>query len=290
MDEDNTSHVLTPRGWWFGLSLCINDAVRAKVGRSWNEDLITESILSRLTHDFAAVELLGPDGGPRATPYRMAWDAFKLSGTMEHAHGDIAILVKQTFANGRYLVGVAFLEAKRLYRDSQQFNGLDRSQLERQLGASSAHRLLLYDWNPVDLEVEETLALQMQEAGQDATEMAVCLPTAVALGVQDADRDLYPYALPLSYVLTTRYLQGMELDTHPPTVGGPSEFIEKRGGVKFLCVADVSHTMDYRPEPNTKLSSELANRYERLSYDAGTQKAVQKPPRSGGDQSMGGMS
>jgi hypothetical protein len=125
--------------WVWSVEHAIVSAVANCAPRAWNENHITYSWIDAVRKTQPNV---GVTGWPR--PFQIARDAFKADGPLEESNGDVAVLVKQTFPNRKELIGVAFLEAKRIY-DSGRFDKLDWKQLNRQAANSASHRLLLYD-------------------------------------------------------------------------------------------------------------------------------------------------
>lgn len=248
--------------WLLGIHDQINKSVLAKKGRHWREDGISERILEDLVSSFSFVEVEAPLG-----VHKIAWDAFKLSGKPEHRAGDIAVLVKFSYPNGNEKEGVAFLEAKRIYPNSGEFDKLSTEQLTRHLSFTHAHRTLLYDHHPTEGHYQN-LELQYYCA-QCHTEhfrenYASTLSTELAISLDDKSRALLNYSLPLSYILTTRYLKGFELDYSPNAVKTAKGFLDEneRGGVNFLLVAHVSFDVDLTPEPRQILIND--DHYRRI--------------------------
>lgn len=248
--------------WLLGIHSQINKSVLAKAGRHWREDGISERILEDLVGSFSFVEIEAPLG-----VQKIAWDAFKLSGTPEHKAGDIAVLVKFSFANGKEKEGVAFLEAKRTYPKSGEFEQLKKEQLEKHLSFTHAHRTLLYDYQSTEghyqnLELQYYCAVCHHEHFHES--YASTLSTEQTILLDDKSRDLLNYSLPLSYILTTRYLKGFELDYSPNAVKIAKGFLDEneRGGVNYLLVAHVSFDMDLTPDPRKILIND--NHYRRL--------------------------
>lgn len=248
--------------WLLGIHSQINKSVLAKKGRHWREDGISERILEDLVVLFPSVEVEAPLG-----VQKIAWDAFKLSGTPEQKAGDIAVLVKFSFANGNEKEGVAFLEAKRSYPKSGEFEQLKIEQLEEHLSFTHAHRTLLYDYQSTEghyknLELQYYCAACYHE--NFCENYASTLSTEQTISLDDKSRDLLNYSLPLSYILTTRYLKGFELDYSSNAVNIAKGFLDEneRGGVKFLLVAHVSFDMDLEPKPSNILIND--NHYQRI--------------------------
>jgi hypothetical protein len=248
--------------WLLEIHSQINKSVLAKKGRHWREDGISERILEDLVGLFPFVEVVAPLGAQK-----ISWDAYKLSGTPEHRAGDIAVIVKFSFANGNEKEGVAFLEAKRTFPKSGKFDQLKIKQLEEHLSFTHAHRTLLYDYQSTEGHYQN-LKLQYYCAAchheSFCENYASTLSTEQAILLDDKSRDLLNYSLPLSYILITRYLKGFELDYSPNAVKMAKGFLDEneRGGTKFLLVAHVSFDMDLEPEPRKILIND--NHYRRI--------------------------
>ncbi|MDM5149251.1 hypothetical protein [Aeromonas salmonicida] len=248
--------------WLLEIHSQINKSVLTKKGRHWREDGISERILEDLVGLFPFVEVEAPLG-----VQKIAWDAFKLSGTPEHRAGDIAVLVKFSFANGNEKEGVAFLEAKRTYPKSGAFEKLKIEQLEEHLAFTHAHRTLLYDYQSTEghfqnLELQYYCAACHHEPFRE--NYASTISTEQTISLDDQSRDLLNYSLPLSYILTTRYLKGFELDYSPNAVKMAKGFLDEneRGGINFLLVAHVSFDINLEPEPRKILIND--NHYRRI--------------------------
>ena len=236
--------------WLLNIHNQINKSIFAKIGRNWREDGISEKILEDLASSFPLVEVEGPLG-----VQKIAWDAYKLSGKPERSAGDIAVLVKFSYPNGNEKEGVAFLEAKRIYPKSGEFEQLSTQQLTHHLSFTHAHRTLLYDHQSteghyINLESQYYCAACHTEDFRE--NYASTLPTEQAISLDEKTRNLLNYSLPLSYILITRYLKGFELDYSSSAVKMAKGFLDEneRGGVKFLLVAHVS--FDAKLEPNPK--------------------------------------
>ena len=252
---------LSAGAWLLGIHRQINKSVLAKKGRHWREDGISERILEDLVDKFSLVEVDAPLG-----VQTIAWDAFKLSGTPENRAGDIAVIVKFSYPNGTEKEGVAFLEAKRTYTSSGEFDQLSTEQLERHLTFTHAHRTLLYDYESTEGHFQN-LELQYYCAAchkEDFLENhASTLSTEQAISLDDKSRNLLNWSLPLSYILITRYLKGFELDYSPDAVNMAKGFLDlnERGGINFLLVAHVSFDVDLTPEPRQIL---INSHYQRI--------------------------
>lgn len=230
----------------------INDSIQSKKTRGWSEDGITERILEDLTSNLPAVTIQTATGHSHIS---MAWDAYKLSGALEYNFGDIAFLVRLSFANGVHKEGVAFLEAKRIYKKSKRYDWLNQKQLDAHLKNTHAHRTLLYDYEDTLLHLDN-IELQYYCQGLNYSPLdknyAHTLHSEHVLSLNDRSRKLYENSLPLSFIITTRYLKGFELDFSANSVSRAKGYLDKegRGGIRYLVVAHVSMNPEIEPFPD----------------------------------------
>lgn len=86
----------------------IRSVVQDTFPRPWTEDYLSENLVKKLTKTINGVKIVDLE-----RPFDLKCDAFKLKGTCEQTHGDIAILVVFESWEGEKLEGVGFLEAKK---------------------------------------------------------------------------------------------------------------------------------------------------------------------------------
>jgi hypothetical protein len=235
--------------WVWSVESAITSSVTDCSPRAWNEDHITYSWIDAIRK---TKKYIGMTSWPR--PFHVAWDAFKADGALEESNGDVAFLVKQTFPNKSELVGVAFLEAKRVY-DSGRFEKLNWKQLNLQAANSSSNRLLLYDNTDVSLNwlwqcpaifpfphmhpfFDEWYHYAERYIGRFTTRASVCLPQH-AIAYRQKTRELHDLAVPLSHQMCLRYFLGQDLDYNPRLVSEVSKGVA--GGVDYLVVAHVRY-------------------------------------------------
>ena len=94
----------------------IDSAIKSCSPRSWDENIITDQILRALTQS----PLLKVSQAP-PLHIKFAFDAFKQKGKLETNYWDIAFIVNVTLPNGNFTTGIAFLEAKRFYKNSNSY-------------------------------------------------------------------------------------------------------------------------------------------------------------------------
>lgn len=170
----------------------IEGAIVACYPDDWQEEnFITRSWLRALRDQCGRKPLRWHNG------VSFIFDCQKMTGSLEHAHGDIGILVKISAPGGASMTGLATLEAKRTYpgRAGFKYPELKRPQLERQLAHSAQHRLVLYSHAPTT----------------DNTMHAVTLPSQVGLLCIDDAQVMEGAGVSLGSQIV-RYLQGWDLD------------------------------------------------------------------------------
>lgn len=212
--------------WVADVENTVSGAVSSCAARDWDEDFITRTWLRAIIAKYPHVEITDlPD------TFRVQWDAFKATGSTEHKHGDVAILVRLKFRHGDHLEGVAFLEAKRIYKTS--YDAIKWPQLKYHAFNTANHRLLLYDDKPLDWPYG--LGFWPWRFGRVH---AFCLPSVHALALGSTGRDLNDISQPLSWQLCCRYLRGLDLDYSKPLFEAVKQAIP--AGVNYLIVANVS--------------------------------------------------
>lgn len=216
--------------WHLDMNREINAAMSNIDPRDWSqEDFITRTILRRLRDAFPNTKLIHDKvmGGN----VRVCWDIFKNTNKLniEPTHGDIGLLIQMEFKNNTILEGVAFMEAKRLYPQSNRFESLDFDQLKRLVTNSAHHRTVFYDARP----------------GFFNDAQAYGMPSQHVIAIDDdSSTELLPYSEYLSYILTNRYLQGYELDYSKDSISNLKNAATDTGGVKYLVVAQASAISD----------------------------------------------
>ncbi|HEY8929582.1 MAG TPA: hypothetical protein VIM55_10355 [Mucilaginibacter sp.] len=137
------------------------------------------------------------------------WRSFKNRGKQETSFGDIALIVNIQFSSGETLKGVACLEAKRDF-DSENFESIDLSQLERIHGNAPYAHVLLY--------THQAERLQKKFPDGDTwrshfwvTPVNTAKPLLQQLQPGD-NRNVLRTAFPFTMFLTARIFWGLDLD------------------------------------------------------------------------------
>ena len=193
------------------IELLINDLVQENSALNWDEDFLTRKLLAAIKEklDGSIISELG-NKVIFLTP-------FKLKKTLENKYGDIAIIVKINYDDGDSLNGVAFLEAKRKYKESGHYDAIHWGQLKRIYGYAPHSQLLLYDYR--DITDFAPNALVSRKNPTDSNPMLqipvtkfVVAPINKVLQLKHKSEKLYKLSLPFSYQLGYRYLNGFDLD------------------------------------------------------------------------------
>jgi hypothetical protein len=189
----------------------IKDVVDETSLIDWDEDHITRRLLHlmRVNLNGSQIEDL--------ELRNIFINPFKLkSKKLENSYGDIAIVVKIEYKDGDTIEGVAFLEAKRKYKESGNFDALKWDQLERILSNASHSQLLMYDFKPITDFAPTGLENNRTTSGSNAmlslpiTYMTTA-PIQNTLQLRKNNDRLYKLSIPFSYQLAYRYFYGFDL-------------------------------------------------------------------------------
>ncbi|MDX1909943.1 MAG: hypothetical protein SFV22_00585 [Saprospiraceae bacterium] len=189
----------------------INDLVQENYVLNWDEDFLTRKFLSQLTQRLNGSLITDLEN-------RVVFlTPFKLTKPVEKKFGDIAIIVTIEFGDGDKIEGIAFLEAKRKYKESRNFDAIKWEQLERIYQNAPHSQLLLYDFRDISEFASTGLVSKKNAtAGNPMAQLPVTkfvtAPINKAIQVRQNNERLYKLSLPVSYQLAYRYLNGFDLD------------------------------------------------------------------------------
>lgn len=191
----------------------VRKSVRGNYPRDWDEDFITRSLLKSLRTTFGGQTRIHFDNPfllpPLIVPFprrlsvidgyelQVEWDAYKMTGAGENKFGDVAILVAIRYPDGDKIEGVAFLEAKKRYKNGSNFRAVDFQQLKRINARAPRASVLLYDFRP--------------SYGHWWRTYAVIAPMDLVIATQKKDTSLYKFSTPFS-VRILRHLLGFCLE------------------------------------------------------------------------------
>lgn len=223
--------------WLATVDSLITDAIIGCYSRNWNEDYITRRWLEAITGNLGPVTIADV-----SSPFSVAWDAYKATGKVENKYGDVGVIVRFQIRVGlesKTLVGVGFLEAKRLDPETGTYNHIRWDQLKRQGCNIASHRVLLYDFEEMEeagLNLQSHGFCQHLEVEPYRRVHASVLITQHVLAVRSRSRSLRALGVPLGYQICSRYLRGLDLDYSL----NPAEIIDNMpGGPDYLLVANI---------------------------------------------------
>jgi hypothetical protein len=180
----------------------INDAI---AGSNWDEDYITRRILLALKKSSQNMAAMN------GSSIKLNWCAYKQTGNVETQYGDIGFVVNITFPNKKMLRGIAFLEAKRIYPEADEFTKLGSwTQIERMLKNTQHHHLLLYDQKPQRMGFLQFPHLIF--ADLPCTTRVIVIPSQHAVTARVKGREIFKYGHSFIEQVYGRYFKGLDLD------------------------------------------------------------------------------
>ncbi len=204
-------HKLTLNRFCQGIEELINELVQEIFILNWDEDFITRKLLSQLAQKLNGSQITDLEN-------RVVFlTPFKLTKPVEKKFGDIAIIVNIEYGDGDKIEGIAFLEAKRKYKESRNFDAIKWEQLERICNNAPHSQLLLYDFR--DISEFSSTGLVTKKSATASNPMAqlpvtkfVSVPINKAIQIKQKNERLYKLSLPFSYQVGYRYMNGFDLD------------------------------------------------------------------------------
>ena len=220
----------------------ISDSIKSISMHHWDEDHITLNLLAELNKTLSSIELEGED-----FRRNIEWETYKLRGTYESKFGDIAVVVNISYRDGTNLEGVAFLEAKRRDWRKTTFSAMNKPQLRRILKHAPRAHYLLYDYeditgfsNAVSFGSEVDRYKSYMPGFLTEKTSSLCVPLNVADATGFKDTLLYRHGTPLSWMLSNRYFQGLDLEYDATAKAVATGFLNKFGLPKFVMKVDVT--------------------------------------------------
>ena len=230
----------------------INEQVVDNFPIDWDEDFITRSILKEFRNKFKKIVIRG-----YGNPIHIKWLPYKFTGKPERVFGDIALIVKLQYMDGDTLEGVAFIEAKKRYKNKINFDTLKFPQLKKILKKASRSMVLLYDYEKITNFVTShvsNIRLFPQEFLYSYTPYthSVIIPTNIVTIINKKDTSLYKFSLPFSRQLCFRYLYGFDLEFQEEAIKIAKGYnIEKIGAPKYLLIISIAPIkIEYLEEPD----------------------------------------
>lgn len=232
----------------FSIENTIKEEVGYNFPRNWDEDFITRSLLKSLRKKFNTRTQIYLDEPCSfcliAMPFplrhvwhiTLEWDAYKMSGSDENKFGDIAILVVIKYPDGDKVEGVAFLEAKRIYESSHNFEAIDFKQLKRISKHAPKASVLLYDFNSILYDFNPICLCRPYWRIWHT--YAVTAPIDLVIATRKRDMSLYKFSIPFS-VRLIKHLLGFCLEHADEPIRIAKGYQEKYGTPLYLLVARV---------------------------------------------------
>lgn len=215
--------------------------VRKLLPGYWDEDLLTQNFLISLSSKFRNITLEDLNGISK-----VSMNAFKQAGTLtETKFGDIAIIVKITYPDGKEIEGVGYLEAKKRSFGTMRFGAINVSQLKKINKNAPRARLLLYDYTPIVGFIPTYCEESYFENGFERLlrflpiTYSVALPINVALKANHFDTDLYKYAIPFSQQFVYRYMYAHDLEFDDESISASKGFAKRQRLTKYVLTIEV---------------------------------------------------
>jgi hypothetical protein len=186
------------------IEAALHECIDGALEYDWNEDYLSRSVC-RILRDRSPFQFFTFDGDIAET--RVIFK--KNTGRIETSRGDIGVVVRLTTKADRTVVGFGYLEAKRRYTSSRNYDELRWDQLQRIESNAPHAMLLMYDF--------EDVRFNEDVSGDEAREVkprsrAVVIPIAWARAIEKRNIELYQSCTPLAHQVCYRYLHGLDLE------------------------------------------------------------------------------
>jgi hypothetical protein len=212
----------------------LEEEVKKLLPGYWNEDTLTRNFLIAFTSRLSSVKLEDARG-----EFKVIANAFKQSGTVETATGDIAIVLNIQYPDGESIEGVGFLEAKKRTEDSVKFDAVRKDQLKRINKNAPRARLLLYDYEPITQFIPVYFEHRWyydrwRDLRLMPTTHALAIPLNLTIAVDHFDTKLYKFGIPFSHQLTMRYFYGHDLEYDKKILDASKGYADKKKLSKYI--------------------------------------------------------
>lgn len=221
---------------------CVDQSVASCWPAQWKENFITELLLRNLVEKLPANRY--HFAGPGGSAIQVSFAAYKVEGAAEREYGDISILVRY---NTEHTLGVwsgiGYVEAKRTYVNGtlQGLKGWDK--LATMVENAPYHYTVIYDHSePARLDAKGLRPSLFDWSGNkhgSLSSRAMAIPTHCMLAMRIADRTVYQYCMPFSYLLCSRFLRGYDLIFgNIPSL--TEKYLNRIGGAQYVLVCELS--------------------------------------------------
>jgi hypothetical protein len=217
---------------WSDLARSLEEVVATQIASCtkdlWDENHITYNLVRAIRNVLSGSSITGD-----REKASIEAAVYKARGKVETRFGDLALLLKFTFRDGTELQGVAFYECKKREWDTHKLAAIQKKQLTRIHTNLWNARLLIYDREPIISSAFEAghypwLGPLVHAIAVDNDELvpthpllwpvllpvmnAGVVPLGPVLATGRYDTSLYKFALPFSYQISFRNLQGLDLE------------------------------------------------------------------------------
>lgn len=203
---------------------------------SWHEDTITRDVLRTIKVCLKDPLYLFFLGKP------IKWNIYKATRTnnLEQKFGDIAFLVKLIFSESDFIEGAYFLEAKRFYFDSNNYQSIDFDNARKYIKYSHAHNFLLYTINHIK--------------PLDYYRNVLTLPTQHIIAYKSKSKDIEKGAEDFTTLLE-RLFRGYHLDYRENVIDDAKGYVSNTGQkFKYLINIAIPMNQELDFEEQVKLS------------------------------------
>jgi len=219
----------------------ITENVKNNFPNDWDEDFITRNIIKDFRNNYNHITIENQYDDIT----KINWSGYKLKGTPEKLFGDIALLFNIMYQDGTNIEGVAFIEAKKRYKNTVNFNSIKFPQTRRILSNAPHSMTLFYDYEKIPF---SSLDHRLNHLYCDcdliypctAFSYSVIIPSNIIIQIKNTTTSLYKFSYPFSYQLCVRYFNGIDLDFNKKSIDIAKGFIDNIGP-KYLLVVDIAH-------------------------------------------------
>ena len=251
------------------------DNIQSNYPEGYDENHIAYCILNEIRKKMAHMEV---DSYPGRIS--LDWRPWKLKGKFEKNFGDIAILFNIRDNDGLEIQGVSFLEAKKRYRESGNFDAVKEDQLIRIYKNAPHAMMLFYDfWLIEDFIKYQSpytcfpfrLYRNFMRSGP-WTELvppmakathSVTTPIHLDKQVGIYDPTLYRYSTPFSTQIIFRYLNGFDLEfpEEPLAIAKGFSQSDEISPPKFLLIISIGRR-GANPKEDIEINTDLFETFD----------------------------
>lgn len=212
----------------------------------WDENHLSLLVIQRVRRTLTEISRVTHGNGI----VHLGAEAYKLTGTPERNHGDIAIAIQHIFSNGREIRGLGFYEAK-ASDGGFRYPAFKFRQLQRLATATPRLSYLLYDRlgatacdDPFSVGLEqEASAYAMRQRSVHARAVGA----NILYGVRDPFAAAAMYAETFGFHLVSRYFTGRDLDFSRPPADSLKRWLDTTKRAPPMVIALTVSAVERRP-------------------------------------------